>query len=282
MLEERLSTSATEAESHAGLKTVQQAGPLRIIIGEEAPYVDVPKGGPYSLTRKLKIELRNVDGSKAVTGCKVQITEMLPFSGYRGPWIVAENFVLSAGDQTYLPIVQYGEARDKKKCDCADTMIEVCCTGRTPLLQIEEENILTLRATAHDVPFYEIQCAVWVDRMGKLRIRKSDVAKDDEMPLLEAATQAYERTRGHPVAGFAEGKDSTPDRVLGWYCYALIIPRESLCQKPLMQVFGMHPPSRVKELIAVRPSYIINIRPSGVYLMEAGRDVFARIDGPLK
>jgi hypothetical protein len=100
---------------------------------------------------------------------------------------------LAAGDQTYLPIVQYGEALDKKKYDCADTMIEVCCTGKAPLLQIEEENILTIRATAHDVPFHEIQCAVWVDRSGKLRIRELELAKDDEMSLLEAATQAYER-----------------------------------------------------------------------------------------
>ena len=237
----------------------------------------MPKGGPYGQTRRFKIELRNVDKSKAVSGCKVQITKILPFSGYRGPWIVAENVVLAAGDQTYLPIVQYAEARDKKKYDCADTMIEVCCRGKAPLLQIEEENVLTIRATALDVPFYEIQCAVWVDQSGKLRLRKSDVAKDDELSLLEAATQAYERTRGHPVASFAEGRDSTPDQVLSWYCYALIIPRESLGQKPLMQVFGMHPPSRVKEAITVRPSYIVSIRPNGVYLMESGRDVFAEL-----
>jgi hypothetical protein len=277
LLEERLNTSATEAGSRADMNTVQQTSPLRISIREEGPYVDVPKGGPYGLTRRLKIELRNVDRSKAISGCKAQITEILPYSGYRGPWIVAQDIVLAAGDQTYLPIVQYGEALDKKKYDCADTMIEVCCTGKAPLLQIEEENILTIRATAHDVPFHEIQCAVWVDRSGKLRIRELELAKDDEMSLLEAATQAYERTRGHAVAGFAEGRDSTPEQVLSWYCYGLIIPRESLGQKPLMKVFGMHPPSRVKELIAVRPSYIVSIRPRGVYLMEAGRDVFSEL-----
>ena len=33
----------------------------------------------------------------------------------------------------------------------------------------------------------------------------------------------------------------------------------------------------MKELIAVRPSYIVSIRPSGAYLMEAGRDVFAEL-----
>jgi hypothetical protein len=105
--------------------------PLRITLGEDGPFVDVPKGGPLSLTRRLHIEDRNVDESKAISGGKVQITEILPFSGYRRPWILADNISLAAGDQRYLPIAQYGEARDREKS--ADTMIEVCCVGKRPL-----------------------------------------------------------------------------------------------------------------------------------------------------
>ena len=169
---------------------VVEAGPLRIVVGEEGPFCDVPKGGPWNLTRRLKIELRNVAKSQTISGCKIQITEILPFSGYRGPWIMAENIVLAAGDQTYVPVAQYGEARDKKLNNCSDTMIEVCCTGKAPLLQIEERNFLTIRATAHDVPFCEIVCAVWVDTEGRLRINYASAEPAAEQAVDSAINSA--------------------------------------------------------------------------------------------
>jgi hypothetical protein len=147
--------------------------PLQIVVGEDGPFVDFPKGGPWNLTRRLKIAVRNNQGSKAITGCKMQITEIQPYSGYRGPWLLAENFTLAAGDQLYLPVVQYGEARDKSKYDCADTIIEVCCEGKQPLLGVDERNVLSIRATGHNVPFYDVRCAVWVDANGRLRISKT-------------------------------------------------------------------------------------------------------------
>jgi TIR domain len=100
--------------------------PLQIVVGEDGPFMESPKGGPWSLTRRLKIAVRNNQVSNTITGCKVQITDIQPYSGYRGPWLLAEEFTLSAGDESYIPVVQYGEARDKAKYDCADTIIEVC------------------------------------------------------------------------------------------------------------------------------------------------------------
>lgn len=266
-------TVSREPENAASVSS-----PLQINIGEDAPFYDVPKASLHGITRRLKLELRNIDRSKGVSNCKVQITKIEPESGYRGPWILAQDIVLVAGDQTYIPIAQYGEARNPALSNCADTIIELCTASeRSPLLESQSETTLTVRATGLDVPFCEIRCIIWVDLIGRLRIRKATTAQEADMPLLEAATQAYERTRGHPIAGFAEGSDNSPEEILRWYCYALIIPRESLGGRPLMEAVGTRPPSRVKELITVRPSHRVNIRPSGVYLMESGKDVFGEL-----
>ena len=63
------------------------------------------------------------------------------------------------------------------------------------------------------------------------------------LSLFEAATRAYEQTRGTTVAGFAEigiSKERTSDNILTWYCFYL------WQQAPL---FGNYPPSRVSEQI---------------------------------
>ena len=253
-----------------------EPGPLQIKVGEGGRFCEVPKSSLYNLTRRLNIEISNVHKSKTISNCKVQITNIEPFCGYRGPWILRDGIVLTAGDQTYVPIAQYSEARDRSKYNCADTLIEICSQGKMPLLQVVTENLLTIRATGLDTPFCEIKCELWIDGAGWLRIRDASAPeeKDEDISLLEAARRAYERTRDRPIASFAEAFDNSPDKILRWYCYALIIPRESLGGKPLMQVRGIHPPSRLRETISVRNSHSIDIRPSGIYLMEGNRDVF--------
>jgi hypothetical protein len=127
--------------------------PLQINVGEDGPFSDIPKHGLYGFAQRFKIELCNTDPSKTASQCKVQITKIEPESGYRGPWILAEGLTLASGDQAYIPIVQYGQARQPEITNNADTAIQVCSTGKQPLLQIDKENILTVRATAPDMPF---------------------------------------------------------------------------------------------------------------------------------
>jgi len=247
------------------------AGPLEMNIGEDGPFYDIPKYSLYAITRRLKIELRNVDRAKTVTDCKVQITKIEPYSGYRGPWVLVENAKLTAGDQMYIPVAQLNEARDKAKYACGDDTIAVCVESKAPLLPAEVENRLTIRATGHDTPYVEVVCKLWVDAAGHLRIAKAD-PQDDFIPLLEAATRAYEQTRNDRIASFAVANDATPDGILRWYCYALVIPRDN---GPLMQLFGTRPPSRVQEQITFQKWYALNVRPPDVYVMENGRDLFS-------
>ncbi len=110
---------------------------------------------------------------------KVQITEIAPDPGYRGPWILAQEFSLSPGDAVYIPVVQRGEAREPQKYDSSDTTVEVCTSDhRGPLLPIEAESVLTVRATARDMSFREIELVVWIEK-GTLQIRAAGTPARD-------------------------------------------------------------------------------------------------------
>jgi TIR domain len=151
-----------------------ELSPLGINIGEDGPFYDVPKSDLYSFTKRIKIELRNTHRVKAAANCKVQVTNISPDTGSRGPWLLAEHLSLSAGDAVYLPLVRYKEARQPAVSDYSDTSIEVCVDGGRflpPLMQIETENIIAIRATATDLPYCEVQLIVWKDEAGKLRIK---------------------------------------------------------------------------------------------------------------
>lgn len=141
---------------------------LQIAIGEDGPFIEFPKHGLYGITRLLKVEVRNGDTHRALFQCKLQITDIEPPSGYRGPWVLKDGFSLAAGDQIFVPIASYGEARNPDKFNCADTLIILHAGDKE--LALPMENFLTLRATALDSPFCEIRCRIWVDEKGKLRI----------------------------------------------------------------------------------------------------------------
>ena len=74
-----------------GGEGAQFESPLKITVGDEREFEDVPKGNLYSFTRRLKFELKNDDPSKTATDCKVQITKIFPDPGYRGPWVLAQG-----------------------------------------------------------------------------------------------------------------------------------------------------------------------------------------------
>jgi hypothetical protein len=156
-----------------------ERSPLEINVGEDGPFYDVPKSTLYSFTRRLKIELRNNDRSKTAARCKIQITDINPDTGRRGPWVLKESFSLSAGDAIYIPLVSYNEARQPGISDYSDSEIEVCVEDRLavpPAMQIKTANVITIRATTDDMPYCEAKCIVWKDRNGKLRIKKRSAA----------------------------------------------------------------------------------------------------------
>jgi hypothetical protein len=70
-----------------------------------------------------------------------------------------------------------------------------------------------------------------------------------DVPLLEAATQAYEKTRNDPI-----GKSvrilchDDNEEIIKWYCYALVGRRG---HNKLVTLYGTRPPSRQRETIDI-------------------------------
>jgi hypothetical protein len=200
--------------------------PLKIRVGDDREFEDVPKGSLYSFTRRLKFGLKNDDPSKTAADCKVQITNIFPDPGYRGPWVLAQGLSLSPGETVYIPIAQRGEAREPKKFDSSDTMIEICAPGdHPPLLSIEVESVLTLRATARDTPFREATLVVWIEE-GRLQIRAGAAparasGARGKISLWEAARRTFEECRDTRGGKIARGLNNSEDEIIGYYAYAL-------------------------------------------------------------
>jgi hypothetical protein len=158
-------TSTTETESQV----------LKLSVGTDAEYYDVPKNGLYSFTKRFKVKLENANTYKAITNGKVQILSIDPFCGYRGPWLIEEGITLAAGDHKFLPLAQYNQLREPEKgMTPEDTFVINSVETREhhkPLLGTETRHVLVIRATAFDVPFNDIKCQLWVDN-GRFQIEK--------------------------------------------------------------------------------------------------------------
>jgi hypothetical protein len=143
---------------------------LSLEFGEDGQFEAVPKHSLYGITRQFAVCVVNQSATQAVSDCKVQIMEIEPYSGVKLPRILREGFSLAAGDRTFIPVAQYGEARDPAKYKCADTLIEILGGDRPIAIAYEHPNFIKIRATATGAPFCEKSCKVWVDAKGRLRI----------------------------------------------------------------------------------------------------------------
>ena len=100
--------------------------------------------------------------------------EIEPYSGVTLPRILREGFSLAAGDRTFVPLAQYGEARDPTKFNCADTLIEILGGDRPIAIAHEHPSFIKICVTAMSAPFSEKSCKVWVDAKGRFRISRAD------------------------------------------------------------------------------------------------------------
>ena len=195
---------------------------IEINYGEDGPFERLTKTDMSRLERMLSVEFKNPHADIAITNCKLEITDIEPFVGYRRSLVVKENFSLAGGDHDFIPFVKYGESRvgDEK---IADTVVALLAPkGDDPwflaALPHDVENILTLRATAMGAAFREEKVVVWVGAGTRLRIRKFDAVKDDGFISLEDATkQAYGAARGTRVGSAAETMNK--NGVLVWFAF---------------------------------------------------------------
>jgi hypothetical protein len=146
---------------------------LQIEVGETGRFSNFSREGMnlYKLTRVLNIKVENIDKRWPVTSCKVYIIGIEP-SEYSGPWILKEGFSLSAGEHLFIPLVSYGEAREPDKDPCGDSFMVIRVPEPSPKLSAHSCHVLTLRVTSLDTAPCELQCKLWVDQAGKLRIQK--------------------------------------------------------------------------------------------------------------
>jgi hypothetical protein len=146
---------------------------LELSVGTDHEYYDIPKYSLHGFTKRYKLKLQNKHSHKTISSGRVQIMELEPQCGYRGPWLIAEHILLAAGDHIYLPLASYGEVRESGKGNVADDAFQIeTLNEHRPLLGIETEHYATVRATAADVPFCEIRCKLWVDAAGRFQIEK--------------------------------------------------------------------------------------------------------------
>ena len=172
----KMAVSASPPEASSPLNST----PFSIEFGEGGSFESIPKHNLYAITRQLNVCLRNTDPVKALHKCKVQIMSISPESGLRLPRTLKDNFSLAAGDEIYIPLASYGEARDIDKFDCSNTLIEIFGPDGTHSLSRDHSSTVTLRATSFDAPFIESTCEIWVDANGRFRIRHQD---DESKPI---------------------------------------------------------------------------------------------------
>jgi len=143
-------------------------------VGTDHSYCEVTKWTVVAGTKVYKSKLHNLDRSKTVSNCKVQITSIGPRCEYRGPSLLEDGILLPGGDHIFLPLARYNELRNPEQYSGGDNAFTICAkTEAQPLLGIESKHVLTIRATAPDRPYCEMRCKLWVDKAGRFQIERA-------------------------------------------------------------------------------------------------------------
>jgi hypothetical protein len=149
---------------------------IKLSVGTAHEYYDIPQNGLYSFKRRFKVKFENADAHKAITNGKLQIISIEPPCGYRGPWLIKDGITIAAGDHDFLPLATYNELREPEKGMTPEDTFKIESLPndhRQPLLGKENQpHILTLRATASDVPFCDLKCKLWIDDHCKFQIEE--------------------------------------------------------------------------------------------------------------
>jgi hypothetical protein len=150
-------------------------GVLALEVGETGPFYSTTGSGLHDIKRTFNVKITNVHPYTTATNCKVHVIKIEPEDNeYKGPWLLKEISSLAAGDHDFIPLARYGEARNPKDYNCADTFFTTFFgSPGHPAFDINHPYIFTLRATAVNSPRCEFRCKLWVDEDGRFRIEKA-------------------------------------------------------------------------------------------------------------
>jgi hypothetical protein len=144
---------------------------LRITLGMEDGYMDAAGSTLHQIRRTFNLKLENI-GQKALSGCRVIVEATDPRSSIAFPIVLREGITLAPGEDIFIPLVRYGEARQPDTFNCADSFATLAAPDEKPLFNVGENALVSLKATGLDTPSYAVQCTIWVDEVGKLRLQR--------------------------------------------------------------------------------------------------------------
>jgi|SRR5665213_367222 len=229
-------------------KTLQflRGAPLKLDVGESGEFFETTgRFNLYTHQRTLKVRVSNVDRSRSLAGCRVQIINISPHE-YDGPWILKDDFTLAAGDHEFIPLVEYTEPDAPPKSHSGrSTFMEILTTKNRPKPSTAVPQILTIRATAHDTPYCDLKCKIWTDDSGTLRIEQEHEGPnprpvDDKLPFQDAAQISYERAEKDGWLDTVAGESTDPQQRLETFKYMMLVQ----AQHHAVVLCGVKPPSR--------------------------------------
>lgn len=132
------------------------------------------RGNLYTIDRRLGVRLENHDPSKTIRDVELALLSIRPDETYPMPLLLAKGLSINPGSHKMVPIARYLEPSPTNHPTsniCGDTVMLVAFSLDDPTTGIPAglDNMLTLRATAADVPPEEKTIRVWVEG-GRLRI----------------------------------------------------------------------------------------------------------------
>jgi hypothetical protein len=151
------------------------ASALKITFGNDAPYKYGKLRGLHGVTRTVCLRIEN-RGRKTLTECRITIEHVEPEQRTFGwPISLVSGVTLAPGQSEGVALVNYGEALDREKYNCADSFTTLVLEKEMPFFNVGEVIVMRLKATGVDTPAYHAQCRIWVDREGKLQIQNEPV-----------------------------------------------------------------------------------------------------------
>jgi hypothetical protein len=144
---------------------------LKITFGNDAPYKYGRLRDLYAVKRTVCLRIEN-RGPKTLTGCRITIEHVEPPQHQFGwPITLVNELTLAPGQSESRELVNYGEALDRTKFNCADSFATLVLDKERPFFSVGEVMVMRLKATGVDTSAHHAQCRIWVDRDGKLQIQ---------------------------------------------------------------------------------------------------------------
>jgi hypothetical protein len=114
---------------------------------------------------------------------------------------------------------------------------------------LSKKQTFTLEARGRDTPVALL--VLEYDPLTKPPVIRRAGTASRFISLFEAATRAYEQTRDSMVSAIPEAFADSPNDILTWYCEAMARHRDG--KEPFVRLWGIRPPSRIREEIYVAP-----------------------------